>query len=107
MALEKSIVYKGIDVEKAYFKLCKFNAEEKTAFNFPSKNEEEIKVTDKNGNKFYIVVVTVKCFSSGSKENELDPPGNYKFQMIEKEISLKSFYLKLKTLDQFKGAKDA
>jgi hypothetical protein len=94
MALEMAIVYKGIPLPDAYYKITDVNYNDSG-----SRNEV--------GEKLYNVYYTVNSYTNPTKEYGMDQVVYNNLQAIEADISIADGYTYLKTLPFFATAHDA
>lgn len=93
MALQKSITFRGLQVQNAYYKIVGFNVQEDGV--------------DENSAKTYRADVMVITFSDSSKEHDLEGKNHLIKGLSESGLSIASFYTALKALQDFEGATDA
>ena len=92
MALKKSITYKGILLENAYFKILETRATEAGK--------------DDNGNKLYDSNITCVLYSDNNKIEPIDTVTTPTRRIKEEENTFSNSYTWLKTLPFFEGAED-
>ena len=90
MALQKAVIYKGIDIPEAYYKITRVMIEDKTT----------------SGGKAWNVQLMVTPFTDATKSNAL--PERYHNIMIsaEKDLNYPNYYSWLKGIAMFETAID-